>query len=44
MKLFFAILDLFLAITYYLEPEITRLTLPIIFTQLALLSIVKEDS
>lgn len=44
MKWIFTILDLFLAITYYFEPEMTRLTLPIIFTQLALLSIVKEDS
>ena len=44
MKLFFTILDLFLAITYYFEPDMTRLTLPLIFIQLALLSIVKEDS
>ena len=44
MNLFMAILDLFLAITYYSEPEFTKLTLPIIFTQLAVLHLIKEDN
>ena len=43
MKVFMAILDLFLAITYYFEPEMTRLTLPLIFTQLAVLHLTKDS-
>lgn len=43
MNLFMAILDLFLATTYYFEPELTKLTLPIIFTQLAVLHLTKDS-